>query len=375
MATVILFTFYFAAKWHALFELFLLSCQSNPSIDFAVFTNLTALPGLQPYSTIDNVRLIHYKELKDVGIPLNITLFDSYKLHDLKPIYAKLFKDVVKDYTFWGFVDNDMVFGSNLKSPAFLSQQLLAQADIISATNSFCNGPFQLHRNKPLVNNLYERSPDLQLVLSSSNKSYGFDENHGTLKTPFPVVIWKQMKKGNLIRNTTAKHRVDDRFYFRSGAKKGFIWSPRTNPFLWNATSIYEIVDKSHPMFPGGGSSPSTPLSLVPIPLLHFISWKRLDTFISTPVPASVIDTIKSFSSLNQQQRRHLGVIISCRGFFSLDLEAVRYLETAAADDFSLDQLLDRAGYAETKPCAFDENNEFFYRRGRIPACRGIFKS
>merc|ERR1719498_32729 len=102
-------------------------------------------------------------------------------------MFGIIFDEIVKGFEFWGHVDNDMIL-SDLLSEEFIDPRLLDGSDVVSSSNSMCNGPLQIYRNSPNVNNLYKDSKDLQWVLSSQ-KYYGFDENHGTLKYPFPKII------------------------------------------------------------------------------------------------------------------------------------------------------------------------------------------
>ena len=102
----------------------------------------------------------------------------------------------------------------------------------MSSSNSMCNGPLQIYRNIPKVNNLYKESKDLELIVNT-RKYHGFDENHGTLKNPFPKIIRRAVLKGKIRWNKTKKTKVDDRFYFRHGSEKGHIWSPRYSAVLW----------------------------------------------------------------------------------------------------------------------------------------------
>lgn len=230
MVKIVLLTFLFASDWPSTFWYFCMSATRNQAVNFKVISNLTSLPFNMSASS--NVQLLTMS-LNAINSRIS-TLFNGsapirdeypYKLCDFKPMFAEIFQDIIKEYDFWGHVDNDIVLGS-LLDESFISDSLLANADIISSSSSMCNGPLQLYRNIPEVNFLYRQSKDLNLVVSTS-KYYGFDENHGTLRSPHPRLIRRAHLKGKLRWNTTSLPKLDDRFYFRHGAKKGYIWSPR----------------------------------------------------------------------------------------------------------------------------------------------------
>ena len=116
---------------------------------------------------------------------------------------------------FFIILQNDLIF-SDLSDKSFLYEGLLHHADVVSSSNSMCNGPLQIYRNNFKLNNLFRHSADYKFIVNSS-KYWGFDENHGTLKTPFPKVIRKKTFNKYIRWKKTSISKLDDRFYFKHG--------------------------------------------------------------------------------------------------------------------------------------------------------------
>lgn len=176
--TIVLVTFIYTEKVPPLYDLFLLSAWKNPTIQFRVVSDMNALE--LPFNVArnrsgpSNVKIIHtpWNDVntalsKHLNISFKLNASDAYKLCDFKPMIAHVFPDVVKGFDFWGHVDNDVVFG-DLRDVNFLSDGLLKYADIISSSNSMCNGPLQLYRNIAKINSLYLASPDFKVVSATT---------------------------------------------------------------------------------------------------------------------------------------------------------------------------------------------------------------
>lgn len=172
MHSLVLITFFFSKRtsWPPIFSLFLLSASNNPSVEFRIVSNLDALPVTMLHS--NNIQLIHspYNDinmrLKSINANQSLNEDYPYKLCDFKPMFADLFPEIVRDFEFWGHVDNDLILG-DLRTSDFFSDTLLHTADIVSTSYSMCNGPLQIYRNTLTVNTLYKLSRDLPIVLHS----------------------------------------------------------------------------------------------------------------------------------------------------------------------------------------------------------------
>lgn len=168
-------------------QLFLESCNRNPSIEFLLVGD--AWEGLGQDDVPSNCRLIpigmaDMKEriLRQTGFQPN---FESpYKLCDFKPAFGEVFGPELEGADYWGFTDIDLVLG-NL--PAFLGE--LGRYDVFSSRKEFLSGPFFLMRNTAEVNGLYRKSKDVRTVLESEHHVC-FDECN---------FAWVELREGKSI--------------------------------------------------------------------------------------------------------------------------------------------------------------------------------
>ena len=98
-------------KFNNYFELFLKSCEKNPTVIWFIFTD-----DKSKYDYPANVIVTYmtFNELKDNIQSLydfDILLDTPYDLCDFKVAYGEVFKNYLKEYDYWGYCDNDMIFG------------------------------------------------------------------------------------------------------------------------------------------------------------------------------------------------------------------------------------------------------------------------
>lgn len=162
---------YGSYPWY--FPYFIHSCTFNPSIDFFIITDNTAvIPGMP-----ENVKVI-YKTLDEVielasrrlGFRVNIDY--PYKLCDFKPAYGFIFKELIENYDFWGQTDVDVIYG-NIRD--FITDEMLESYELISARHDYITGSFALYKNCEKINTLFKRSKDFEMVFSTT-EHYCFDE-------------------------------------------------------------------------------------------------------------------------------------------------------------------------------------------------------
>lgn len=104
--------------------------------------------------------------------PKVVDLKNPYKLCDFKPMYGKICEDLIKDYKFWGYSDIDIIYGDLKK---FLTEENLTKYDIITFREYLISGALTILRNNNYTINLYQKSPDIEKIISS-NTYFGFDE-------------------------------------------------------------------------------------------------------------------------------------------------------------------------------------------------------
>lgn len=155
---------------------FIESSLKNDFIDFLIFTDdKSALRYSEGNVKINYQSVTEFNALVTEKLGLPFALTKGYKLCDLKPVYGKIYEDSIKEYGFWGFSDIDIIFG-DLRQ--LLTEELLANYDIISFYDLFISGPFCLFRNEEDVNMLFVKSKDYERVLNSTEYEC-FDEGGG----------------------------------------------------------------------------------------------------------------------------------------------------------------------------------------------------
>lgn len=232
---VVFIIVYYGKEWPRLLPPFLISTLENSSdIDFLFVSNMDQFP----VKTAANVRLVTKSLLAlnellftmlNMSTTNAITFKTAYKLVDFKPMFGYLFSDLITDYDYWGHLDADTIL-SRLIDPAFILEKHLRNynddggsgVDVLSATNSMCNGPMQLYRNTRRINKLFELSRDISLVVNST-QNLGFTENHGIMRAPFPIVLRKAVIQNKVRWNRTTNTYLEDRWYFRNGAEKHMV--------------------------------------------------------------------------------------------------------------------------------------------------------
>ena len=157
------------------FSYFLHSCKFNQSIDFLILTDETSLPKYIPKNVqILQTSLAEINELATQKMGYDINIKNGYKLCDFKPTYGVVFSDLLKNYDFWGFGDIDVFYG-NIRE--FITEDLLANYDLISVRPDWIPGCFVLFKNSEKMNKLFTHSKDYIKVLTSDTH-YCFDETN-----------------------------------------------------------------------------------------------------------------------------------------------------------------------------------------------------
>lgn len=132
------------------FPLFLKTCKANPDFNWLIFTD-----DKSQYAYPPNVRNVYmdFEECKRLvckKFDCEVNLIKPYKLCDLKPMYGYIFSDYIKEYTYWGYCDTDMLIG-NLGE--ILTDDFLNKYDKL-----FCLGHMTLFRNTPECNSLFMKN-------------------------------------------------------------------------------------------------------------------------------------------------------------------------------------------------------------------------
>lgn len=152
------------------FELFLLSCKNNSTIDWLIFTD-----DKTKYNYPSNVKVTYYtfEEIKDKvqkNFNFKIVLDKPYKFCDYKPAYGEIFSEELKGYDFWGMCDLDLAWGDIRK---FITDDLLNKYERIGFL-----GHSTIYKNTTEVNSRYRTIFDGNnyKVVYTNQGAYAFDE-------------------------------------------------------------------------------------------------------------------------------------------------------------------------------------------------------
>ena len=98
----------------------------------------------------------------------------------------------------------------------------------------------------------------------------------------------------------------------------------------------------------------------------------KSDVFLKT-LSALMYSTVKDRSNL-----RLWSILVSCHDVYFMNQESLHYLHTETGKFFSLEtliQLFVKSNEEQMRVCEFDRSKEYFFRRGKLPACAGGFDS
>lgn len=153
------------SEWPAYFHANLLSCEYNPDFDWLIFTNKLAKTSLPPNVKIINISLDDFSNLikqkinvsPDWNHPLerspskhDIARRTHVKVCDFRQAFGLIFEDYLKEYTFWGHCDIDVIYGDLNKN---ITDHALDNCEILAPLHP-C-GHFCLYRNNYKINNAF----------------------------------------------------------------------------------------------------------------------------------------------------------------------------------------------------------------------------
>lgn len=138
---------------------FLQSCGANPSVQWFIYTDVE-VPGRLPANV--EMTPMHLREFNArcsgaLGTKIDVQSTFLKKLSDLKPAYGLVFADDLRPFDFWAYSELDVIWG-DIRS--WMTDDLLAEHDVISATKYKLCGHFTLFRNTEEINRMFEIMPD-----------------------------------------------------------------------------------------------------------------------------------------------------------------------------------------------------------------------
>lgn len=154
------------------FQLWLDSCKENNTIDWIIVTD-----DVSEYKYPKNVKRIicSFEEIKkkiQKNFDFKIKVDSAWCLSLFKPAYGEIFRDLLKEYDFWGYCDVDLIWGNIRK---FITDRILEEYEKIGF-----QGHSTIYKNNKENNARYKtilpNGINYKDVFSGKIK-YSFDEN------------------------------------------------------------------------------------------------------------------------------------------------------------------------------------------------------
>lgn len=152
------------------------TCSKQNNIDFVYFTDSDKIINLaSKYPNIICHKVSFVKSCENASKHLGVDFHPqhAYKLCDLRPFYGFIHQDMLKQYDFWGYGDNDLIYG-NLN--VLTNQDMLQAYDVITTMSERIAGHFAIFRNNDKYRMLGFKCPRWKEHLLSS-EHVGFDES------------------------------------------------------------------------------------------------------------------------------------------------------------------------------------------------------
>ena len=148
-----------------------------------------------------------------------------------------------------------------------------------------------------------------------------------------------------------------------------------------NATGLYDIVDQKHPLW-SHQAEENTPRLLNVPGFFHLISWKMLPTYNANEFGffSELLSSWMNGEPKGRVVSNMWNILVSCHGVYLLNQRSLNYLHNEPGKLFSLETLITllKPNIEKTESmqlCEFNRSVEYFFRRGKLPACAGGFNS
>jgi len=248
MKTKIAFVVTYFGNLPFYFPAFQLSCKYNPDIQWLIFTDCDEPKHLPANITFVHLSIDDFAQLttQKLGYEINIDSKFLYKICDFKPAFGTIYEDYLKEYTFWGHCDIDIVWG---QINHFIDEGILHNYDIITSRPERISGHFCLYRNIDKINSIFLSMPVTEMLLKRVNSCERLDEIY------FTNYLHKQLKPGWFAR--IKQFRTEKPFVPRvywdevlttSGKHQRELYKKIENSFKWKQGRVYH-VDGSEMMY------------------------------------------------------------------------------------------------------------------------------
>lgn len=153
MKTISILIPYFG-KFPEWFPLFFETLKRNSTINFIFYTDCDESNFSAPNVKFKKMSFSEYLDFVSQKLGFEFKTSYAYKLCDLRPFYAQIHYDDIKDYDFYGWTDLDLFFG-DIRS--FYTDDLLNKFDVFSTHGKRLSGHFSLFRNTIKNRMMYKR--------------------------------------------------------------------------------------------------------------------------------------------------------------------------------------------------------------------------
>ena len=138
---------------------FLQSCRENPDVRWLIYTDIDVTVPVPANVEFKPTPLHEFNARCSDALGARIDVQSTFlkKLSDLKPAYGMIFADDLEPFDFWAYSELDVIWG-DIRS--WITDDLLAEHDLIAATKYKLCGHFTLFRNTEQMNRTFEIMPD-----------------------------------------------------------------------------------------------------------------------------------------------------------------------------------------------------------------------
>lgn len=145
-------------QWPFWFELFLASCELNPSIDWLLISDCGEPEYLPANVAYKSLNFEEYKKLVSTKIGVNFLNANAYKICDVRPMFGLIHEEDIQGYDFWAFGDLDLVYASNLRD--VFNSEILERYKLISNHATRISGHLTFVKNDQQMRYVFNKIPN-----------------------------------------------------------------------------------------------------------------------------------------------------------------------------------------------------------------------
>lgn len=199
-------------KWPIYIQHYLTGCKLNPWLNILFITDLDPVSNSPTNVSYINrsFKQIEAKAAEVLSLD-KLQIVNAYKLCDLRPLYAEIFKEEIVEYEYWGFGDCDLIYGNMLK---FISDDFDKSIDVISFNEQRNSGSFLLLKNTKKINELYLNLENyVELLKDDKSKCidevcYQWDETNKLNLSKSCLTYWIAHETENKSITSSYKNRI-----------------------------------------------------------------------------------------------------------------------------------------------------------------------